>query len=125
MPQTRRKLIISKITKTTRKQLILFASGLLLFTNSPTLANDSKKAFCTVVPHDYRNPIQQGYCFINNVKGKTIVRMQETQYTFLNKQLNQAFHKVERREGILFHKPEHVSITALWNTNNNPCMLND
>ena len=100
---------------------ISLASAYAFLAVLPVMADLKKKAFCTVVPHDYRQPIQRGHCIINNTKGETIVRMQDGVYVFPEHQRNKSYHRHDRDEGIWFHSPDKYSLVALWNASDDGC----
>ena len=101
---------------------VAIASTYALLATLPVMADSKKKAFCTVVPHDYRQPIQRGHCIINSANGKTIVRMQDGVYVFPDHQRNKSYHRHDRDEGIWFHSPDKFSLVARWNAGNDGCI---
>ena len=102
---------------------VALASAYALLAALPVMADSKKKAFCTVVPHDYRQPIQRGHCIINSANGKTIVRMQDGVYVFPDHQRNKSYHRHDRDEGIWFHSPDKFSLVARWNAGSDGCIV--
>lgn len=102
---------------------VCLASTYVFLNVLPAMADSKKKAFCTVVPHDYRQPIQRGHCIINNAKGKTIVRMQDGDYVFPDHQRNKSYHRYDRDEGIWFHSPDKFSLVARWGAGDEGCIV--
>ena len=102
---------------------VALASAYAWLATLPVMADSKKKAFCTVVPHDYRQPIQRGHCIINSTNGKTIVRMQDGVYVFPDHQRNKSYHRHDRDEGIWFHSPDKFSLVARWNTGSDDCIV--
>ena len=102
---------------------VALASAYVLLATPPVMADSKKKAFCTVVPHDYRQPIQRGHCIINSANGKTIVRMQDGVYVFPDHQRNKSYHRHDRDEGIWFHSPDKFSLVARWNAASDGCIV--
>ena len=102
---------------------VALASGCAFLATLSAMANSKKKAFCTVVPHDYRQPIQRGRCIINSANGKTIVRMQDGVYVFPEHQRNKSYHRHDRDEGIWFHSPDQFSLVARWQAGGDGCIV--
>ena len=102
---------------------VVLASAYVFLAAFPVMANSKKKAFCTVVPHDYRQPIQRGHCIINSANGETIVRMQDGVYVFPEYQRNKSYYRHDRDEGIWFHSPDRFSLVARWNADGDGCIV--